>query len=198
MFTDTLYTIQNHKEIQGKCSYAVWNGGREKTIYAFDTIGGESTVKAVFASVFGRSGRLGLNVQRHQPGQVYIDEALGGYRCQKETLVQHPSLYRWHFFATPGANDPYLIFFDFCKQGTEDTPAHQPAVKAFHQVMERHTIWPIRDVWAEEMFKRGRETGLVQPLDHTPNIAYAYTAAQTGWGEVLDKAAVTGVLSMPS
>ena len=197
MFTDKLYTLQNHKGIQGQCSYAVWSEtGRRSMIYAFDTIGGESTVKAVFASVFGRSGRLALGVARYQPGQVYIDEALGGYRCHKETLVQRPTLYRWNFYAEPHPDDPYVIYFDFCEEG-EDTPAHQSEVGAFYQVLEQHTIWPIRIAWAAPMFRRGQAAGLVRGLSHTKNIAYAYLVKLTGWDEVLEQSRKADELVMP-
>jgi len=196
MFTEQLYKIQNHKGIQGQCSYAVWGGTNRRTmIYAFDALGGESTVKAVFASVFGRSGRVELKVQRYKPGQVYIDEALAGYRCHKETLTQHPSLYRWHFYAEPHPDDPYVIGFDF-KNG-EDMPAHQSEVGAFYQALERHTIWPIREAWATPLFQRGKAAGLIRSLHHTDNVAYAYVLGRTGWAEVLEQAVLDGALSMP-
>jgi hypothetical protein len=207
MFTDKLYTLQNHKGIQGQCSYAVWSKtGRRSTIYAFDTLGGESTVKAVFASVFGRSGRLALEVARYQPGQVYIDEALGGYRCHKETLVQRPTLYRWNFYAEPHPDDPYVIFFDFLGEnanpsnemvGEKPGPLHQSEIGAFYQVLEQHTIWPILPQWAKTLFKRGKAAGLIRDLSHTKNIAYAYLVKRTGWEEVLEQAVVDGALSMP-
>jgi hypothetical protein len=207
MFTDKLYTIQNHKGIPGQCSYAVWSEtGRRSTIYAFDTIGGESTVKAVFASVFGRSGRLDLKVRRYRPGQVYIDQALGGYRCHKETLVQHPTLYRWDFYAEPHPDDPYVIFFDFLGEnvnpsnqmvGEEPGPLHQSEIDAFYQAMEQHTIWPIRPPWAKMLFKRGKAAGLIRDLSHTKNIAYAYLVKRTGWAEVLEKAVMNQELVMP-
>ncbi len=197
MFTDKLYPIQNHKGIQGQCSYAVWSEtGHRSMIYAFDTIGGESTVKAVFASVFGRSGRLELKVRRYNPGQVYLDEALGSYRCHKETLVQRPTLYRWNFYAEPHPDDPYVMCFDFRKEG-EDAPAHQPEISAFYQALERHTIWPLRQEWAAVMFRRGLDAGLIRNLSHTDNLAYAYLVKRTGWDEVLEKAVMNQELVMP-
>ena len=196
MFTEQLYKIQNHKGIQGQCSYAIWGGDNSRTmLYAFDAIGGESVVKAVFASVFGRSGRLELKVKRYKPGQVYIDDALGGYRCHKEVLVQQPTLYRWHVYPEPHPDDPYLIFFDF--QGDAERPVHQSAENACYQVLEQHTIWPARQVWAATLFRRGREAGLIRPLNHTDNLAYAYVLARTGWDEILDQAVTCNNLPLP-
>ena len=201
-----MFKIVNHKGIKGTLSYAVWERSHNvrNFVYAADCIGGETTVKAVFATVFGRSGRLNIRTRRHKPGQVYVDPALN-YKCKKQVLTQNPTLFHYHFYALPNADRPYFVFYNFVSElvvdeETQETNAEAVKLSAFQAMMEKYTVWPMLKPWAKPLFKRGQDLGygLVVPLQHTANIAYAYKVRTSGWDEALASLRKEDQLPLPA
>lgn len=197
--------VVNHKGVGADCSYAVWGEkrGSETLIYACDAIGPETAVKAVFATMVGNASKLELLIRRRTPGLVFKDGALA-YGCHKEMLLQHPALFRWHFFPQITPDDPYLILYDFQREGPEPLTegsawyAYPPLQEHFYQALEQHTIWPCRRAWAGALLQRGYDHQLVARLQHTDNLRYAYILLLNGWDEVLQEALDHGELTFPS
>ncbi len=197
--------VVNHKGIGADCSYGVWGEkrGDQSLLYAFDAIGPETAVKAVFATMVGNASKLHLQVKRRAPGLVFKDDALA-YGCHKEVLMQHPALFRWRFFPQITPDDPYLILYDFKREGQEPLTEwiewyeYQPLQEHFYQALEQHTIWPCRREWVGALLKRGYGHQLVAPLKHTDNLRYAYIITLNGWDEVLGEALEEDELAFPT
>ena len=196
--------VVNHKGVAADCSYAVWAAqGHERLIYAFDAIGPETAVKAVFATMVGNATKLEVLTQKRTPGLVFKDSAVS-YGCHKETLLQHPALFRWHFFPQITPDDPYVVCYAFRREEQEPlTPGTEwyedaPLQAHFHQVLEQHTIWPCRRAWAGALLQHGYAHRRVVPLKHTANLHYAYLISVNGWDAVLQEALDKGALAFPS
>ncbi len=192
MFTERMHKVENNKGVTGHGSYVVYVAeGQEQRLYAFDVIGSEAAVKALFAGFYqSRQGRLtftGLR-GRHAPTTLFRDEALQ-YKVEKEALKSGPTLHRWHFKAVPQASDPYLAVYGFA--GSDQT-----AAQALYNALQNYTVWPVRPDWAVPLYAAGVEQALLQPLRATANLAFAYRLHLCGWNAIIDTLAKAGALSL--
>ncbi len=190
MFTDKLLKIENNKGVTGHGSYAVYFAeGAEQRLYAFDVIGSEAAVKALFAGFYqNRQGRLTFTGLRQHPLMLFRDEALQ-YRVEKEALKTGPTLHRWHFRAVPKASDPYLAVYGFAA-------SDQTAAQALYNALQNYTVWPVRREWAAPLYAAGMEQQLLQPLRATQNLSFAYRLYLSGWNTVIDTLAQAGELRL--
>ncbi len=178
---DKLFKVMNHKGITAMASYAIYDKECQE-LYAFDVIGGETTVKAVFATVKGQSGRLSIQPE----GQRYallvhtVNELC--YKVDKQTLARDPALFRWQFRVEPTPNDPYLLLYGFA--GNAGAPAGQLLI----ELLRQYTAWPVLPCWWPQLFGLGERAGLISPLAHTDNVAFAWKVQVGGWDAVLGEA----------
>ena len=192
MFTDRMHKVENNKGVTGHGSYAVYVAeGQDQRLYAFDVIGSEAAVKALFAGFYqSRQGRLTFMGLRggKAPTTLFRDEAVQ-YKVEKEALKSGPTLHRWHFRAIPKASDPYLAVYGFV--GSDQT-----AEQALYNALQNYTVWPVRPAWAAALYAAGEEQDLLQPLRATANLAFAYRLHLSGWHTLIDTLAKVGELSL--
>ena len=178
-FIDKLNIIYNSKGMAAKSSYAIWNESNQYV--ALDVLGAEVAVKAIWASVIARRSVLHVgNSYRTVTGDPDVD-----YRLVKQTLA--PGVHHWVLYPEPGPTSPYLLLVPL-----DGMTAQEQLV----QVLNQHTLWPVKEEWGQVLWERGTDTEskLVQELITYGDLAWAYAVRPTGWDEVIDQAARDGSL----
>jgi len=155
----------------------------QKTIAFLSIAGAMTAVKAIWASVISRKSPLHVSGNyRKWTGDSDVD-----YVVVKQSLDQ--GLHHWVLYPDP-ATSPYLLLLPM--NGT--TPQDQLV-----EVLNRHTLWPVKAEWADALWEKGiegkKDEQLVRKLDvYGTGIAWAYAVNPDGWDEVIDQLAKDGLL----
>ena len=157
-----LWTVINHEGMQAETSYAVYD---RDTIYAFDAVGAQVAVKAIKSGFLGRSGNLKFVVHGHKMKMLSRHDALE-YVLKKETILQGPNCYRYHFKPASTPDDPFIPFWGIEEQVSE--------TEMFYRAFQKFTSLPIIPAWAGQYFKKGIDARLIMTLKPTGNLGYAY------------------------
>lgn len=185
-----MFKVTNHQGVQADCSYLVCDNNQ---VYAFDALGAEVAVKAIFASAFGQSKRFTFTGNYRDTALRYchreLDRSLG-YEVEKQALLTNPNLYRYCFKAPPRPGDPYLIVY-----GLEDWRAATPLHALYWALQQRP--WPIDARWTAHLFECGTKSGLVEKLQIAGRAKFAFKVQVQGWDALLDQAARSGDLYIP-
>jgi len=185
-----MFTVTNHQGVRADCSYLVYD---KEQVYAFDAIGPEVAVKAIFATAFGQSKRFTFGGHYRDTALRYLYRGLDrelSYEVEKQTLLSQPNLYRYNFRTAPRPGDPYSIVYSL-EEWADYTPRH-----ALYWALQQ-TPWPIDARWTACLLQRGLETGLVEELKCSGRAAFAFKVQTLGWDEVLDSEAQAGTLYIP-
>jgi|GEM_PF-1523124 len=187
-----MFTVTNHQGVRAECSFLV--AASRDDLYAFDAIGPEVAVKAVFATAFGQSKRFTFGGQYRGKNLRYYHRALDtalSYEVDKAVLLQKPHLYRYTFRPAPRPGDPYVIVY-----GLQDWPDYTP-LHALYWALQQ-TPWPVTVPWIPHLLTCGMESGLVEPLGYGGRATFAFRISVVGWDEVLDREARAGNLAIPA
>ena len=142
-------------------------------------VGALTAIKAVWASTISRRSPLFVTGRYRR---LYGDGDVE-YLVVKQTLA--PGLYNWVLYPEPGPTAPYLLLVPLRGMSAQEQLVH---------LLNQHTLWPVREEWAETLWERGLGEELIQKLDTYGNLAWAYMVSPIGWDTVIDEAAKAGLL----
>jgi len=142
-------------------------------------VGALTAIKAVWASTISRRSPLSISGCHKW---LYGDDDVE-YLVVKRTLA--PGLYNWVLYPEPGPTAPYLLLVPLRGMSEQEQLIH---------LLNQHTLWPVREAWAETLWERGLDGKLIQKLVTYGNLAWAYAVSPVGWDTVIDEAAKAGLL----
>ena len=150
---------------------------------AFLAIAGALTaVKAIWASVLNRKTPLFIG-RSYKP---HFGDRDVEYLVTKQSPAQ--GVHQWVMYPDPGPDAPYLVLIPLDFNGMD-------AEAQLVEVLNRHTLWPVKPEWSSVLWNLGVEKNLVTPLTVHGGLEWAYTVCPVGWDDVIDEAAKTGRLT---
>lgn len=177
-FTDTLYLAELSNGALGQLSFAVYD---DRTLYAFDVLGSEQTVKAFRASV-SRQAQISTDVGVYDETYATLDD----YRIEKQVLFREPTLHRWVFYPAFAAASTKRVLFGF--DGMQPGSALRAVLQETH-----YPTWP---GCGQQLLEIGLALEKIVPLSHTESVAFAYYVSLLDWTQVYDRGLRDGRLDV--
>lgn len=176
-FAEKLFVLYNGNGMAIKSSYCVWN--KQSRYIAFDALGAETAVKAVFATVNNGRGIGSMTLKLSNYRQERLAKLLNtNYVTDKKALLQDPTYHRWHFRAEIPKDAAYTYIYGV---GGYDVVREQ-----FYRAMQR-SIYPIQRDWVDALFQRGLHTRAITSLKYTPNMSFGFEIDLNPWSEIIDQ-----------
>ncbi|MCP4543945.1 MAG: hypothetical protein GY832_43070, partial [Chloroflexi bacterium] len=166
--------IKNRKGMETVLTAAVTTD-ETKTIIFASLIGAQTAVKAIWASILNRRSILQIGHKSYCTGDPNVE-----YLTLKQSPA--PGVHHWVMLPEPGPDALFLLMIPL--QGMTE---QEQLVK----LLNHHTLWPVRDMWAEELWNRGvvaddEGTCLIQELKVHGELGWAYAVNTIGWDDVID------------
>ena len=168
----------NSKGMYAKCSYMIWT--QEKEYIAFDMIGVDVAVKAIWSTIHNNSGNGTLTLKRDRNDRIhkYVDPKVS-YVREKELLFQDPPLYRWHIRPKITKDCDHRFIYGFDKN-------IETIEQQFYLAMQQ-SIFPIQRNWVEKLMQKGNEMGVISTLEHTHSVSAAFMINMNMWKDIIHK-----------
>jgi hypothetical protein len=143
-------------------------------------VGAITEVKAIWASTLRTNANLHL-LPRSRRIHGHPDLH---YLTHKSTIA--PGIHHWTLYPEPDPDAPFLLILD-----------HPEILVHIYltRILNHHTLWPIREEWADLLWQNGLHHKLITRLHTIGNLDSAYAVNTLGWDDLLDQLAQANQLT---